>query len=97
MSIFRGVRIVAVILCTTGIALLAYMDGVDPKEGVSIGAEESKNIIYKGLPTFTEPPGVLAFQFEIPKGLKKIHLYSYRRYRFFLKCFCIFSTHDGVT
>ena len=22
------------ILCTTGIALLAYMDGVDPKEGV---------------------------------------------------------------
>ena len=36
LSIFRGVRIVAVILCTTGIALLAYMDGVDPKEGVSI-------------------------------------------------------------
>ena len=33
--IFRGVRIVAVILCTTGIALLAYMDGVDPREGVS--------------------------------------------------------------
>ena len=33
-NIFRGVRIVAVILCTTGIALLAYMDGVDPKEGV---------------------------------------------------------------
>ena len=53
MSIFRGVRIVAVILCTTGIALLAYMDGVDPKEGVSIRAEESKNLIYKGLPTFT--------------------------------------------
>ena len=35
MNIFRGVRIVAVILCTTGIALLAYMDGVDPKEGGS--------------------------------------------------------------
>ena len=35
-DIFRGVRIVAVILCTTGIALLAYMDGVDPKEGVRI-------------------------------------------------------------
>ena len=52
-NIFRGVRIVAVILCTTGIALLAYMDGVDPKEGVSIRAEESKNLIYKGLPTFT--------------------------------------------
>ena len=38
LSIFRGVRIVAVILCTTGIALLAYMDGVDPKEGVSINS-----------------------------------------------------------
>ena len=38
------------ILCTTGIALLAYMDGVDPKRRsvLELWTVEGKSLIYRG-------------------------------------------------